>query len=87
LCPLATEWNRITGFAPNTASAKASRSGLRRRTVHAMTASVARLAAIASERKTTMIDGIVVAARATPDETSSHSGPYTAGVSAHFGPT
>ena len=27
LCPLATEWNNTTGFAPNATSANAVRSG------------------------------------------------------------
>ena len=50
LCPLATEWNTTTGFAPNATSAKAVRSGHRRRTVHTITAQVARLAKIAIMR-------------------------------------
>ncbi len=47
LCPLATEWNRITGFAPKATSANTVRSGQSRRTVHTITPQVARLAAIA----------------------------------------
>ena len=50
LCPLATEWNTTTGFAPNAASANAVRSGHRRCTVHTIKAHVRRLATSATMR-------------------------------------
>jgi len=87
LWPLAALWNRTTGFRPTTATANASRSGRTRRTRPATTKTVARLAAIAITRNAATYAPTSSATRATSAETWVHSGPYTAGVSTHFGPT
>jgi len=50
LCPLATEWNRTTGLAPNAASAKAVRCGQTRWTTQTITPHVRRLAPIEMNR-------------------------------------
>ncbi len=87
LWPLATDWNTTAGLSPNAAIANASREGRTRRTSRARTAITPRLAATAISRNATMAPLTEPAIRTTSDERSVNSGPYTAGVSSHFGPT
>jgi hypothetical protein len=87
LCPLAALWNSTTGFSPTSATANDARSGRTLRTRPATTNTVARLAVIAIARNAEIMVPTSSAARVTSAETCVHTGPYTAGVSAHFGPT
>jgi len=87
LCPLATEWKSTTGFRPNAATANAARDGRILVTVRPITATVARHASPASHRYAATCPAGSSNARAMPYETVVNAGPYTAGVSTHFGPT
>ena len=76
LCPLATAWNTTTGFAPNATSAKAVRSGQRRRTVHTITAHVARLASSAIIRyASTCASGRARSQVESQPDNEDHTGP------------
>jgi len=76
LCPLATAWNTTTGFAPNATSAKAVRSGQRRRTVHTITAQVARLASRAIIRyASTCASGRARSQVESHPDSEDHTGP------------
>ena len=75
LWPLATEWKSTTGFNPNATTAKAVREGQTRRVVSRIKATVARLAATASQRYVAMTEAVEWVRRAIRPETLVHSGP------------
>jgi hypothetical protein len=87
LWPLAADWKRITGLSPKAAIAKAVRSGRARRTVAPITSVVAMLATIASTRNASTSVSRRDDRRVTRPARWENSGPYTDGVSNHFGPT
>ena len=75
LCPLATDWNRTTGFIPNAATANAARDGRTRRAVVAISASVPRLAASAVIRNTWTCAHTESTSRTTTDANPVNNGP------------
>ena len=75
LCPLATDWNKTTGFMPNAATANAARDGHTRRTVVAISAIVPRLAQSAVHRNTSTCAWIEWTSLTTTDANPVNNGP------------
>ena len=73
--PLPTDWNNTTGFIPNAATANAARDGRTRRTVVAISATVARLAASAVIRNTSTCADTELTSLTTTEANPVNNGP------------